>query len=159
MTEFNSKSDPRCLRQDQVMYCINLLRYCSRDFDSQKKLRNLFDKVMTSLELLYKELSISFLFDRIARQINFADDVTQELVLKMLLRCKLLMEVRAQLIEIFNLIDHREKVLRELNYLFVKGDFGGRFNMNEERFFLMTQSDKTTAKEYAMLKEENRRLD
>lgn len=32
-TEFNGKSDPRAMRSDQVLYCINLMRYCSKDFE------------------------------------------------------------------------------------------------------------------------------
>jgi len=57
--------------------------------------------------------------------------VTIEITLKLLIRCKLMLSVRKQLLVIFNMIDRREQILKELNYIVVQGDRGGRFNINQ----------------------------
>lgn len=50
--------------------------------------------------------------------------------MKMLVRCKMMIEIRSDLIQIFNLIEQREKTLKELNYVVIHGDKGGRFDIN-----------------------------
>lgn len=57
--------------------------------------------------------------------------MTIEITLKLLIRCKLMLSVRKQLLVIFNMIDRREQILKELNYIVVQGDRGGRFNINQ----------------------------
>jgi hypothetical protein len=37
--KFNYAEDPRCLTEEQIPYCINLLRYCEKDFSKGAKLR------------------------------------------------------------------------------------------------------------------------
>lgn len=69
---------------------------------------------MNTLEMLYEELCISYLFERIASSIG---ELSFDLVMKMLVRCKMMLEVRQQLIEIFNMIDKREQIIKELNYI------------------------------------------
>jgi hypothetical protein len=36
---FNFEKDPRVLTVEQIPYCINLLRYCNREFNKIDKLR------------------------------------------------------------------------------------------------------------------------
>lgn len=36
---FNFDKDPRVLTVEQIPYCINLLRYCKREFNNMDKLR------------------------------------------------------------------------------------------------------------------------
>lgn len=45
----------------------------------------------------------------------------------------MMLELRESLINIFNMIDEREKILKELNYIVVQGDKGGRRDVNAEK--------------------------
>jgi len=52
--------------------------------------------------------------------------------MKMLLRCKYMLEVRNDLIVIIKKIRRRERFLKELNYMLIKGDQIGHHNIQNK---------------------------
>ena len=110
---FNEENDSRYFRDDEIEYMLNMLKYSAKNFTTIDILRPMFNKSLGTLEKIMEELSISYLFDRISNKIL---DITPENTMKLLVRCKLMLQCRTQLIKILQIIDARELKLKELNY-------------------------------------------
>ena len=65
-----------------------------------------------------EELMIGHLYDRIALKIV---EISPENSLKILVRIKLMLQCRTDIINILNIIEEREKTLKDLNYFVIQG--------------------------------------
>jgi hypothetical protein len=110
---FNHSEDPRCLTVEQIPYCINLLRYCEKEFSKGKKLRQMFKKSFDTLESIYEEMGLKRLFELIVKDF---DDITVQICMKLLVRCQFMLRFRTRMIGILELIDDREDMLKQLNF-------------------------------------------
>jgi hypothetical protein len=73
---------------DEIEYMINMLRYSAKNFTNIEMLKPLFNKSLTTLELIMEEMSLGYLFDRISVRIV---EITPENTLKLLLRSKMML--------------------------------------------------------------------
>ena len=78
----------------------------------------MFYKALGTLEMIYEELGLFQLFDTVACNIP---EINPDQVMKMLLRAKMMLLIRADLIRVFKKMKKREDVLKDLNYLIVSG--------------------------------------
>jgi hypothetical protein len=76
---------------------INLFRYNSKFFSNIEQLKPVFNKSLSTLEKIMDELMIGYLFDRISLKIV---EISPENAMKILLRCKMMLQYRAQIINI-----------------------------------------------------------
>ena len=67
---FNQSQDPRYLTEDQIVYCINLLRYCRAQFTSMDRLRQMFSLTIATTQLVYQELGLTNLFHRLSESLD-----------------------------------------------------------------------------------------
>lgn len=95
---------------------INLLRYSTKDFNNIDILRPLFNKALNTLEKIMDELMLGHLFDKISVRIL---DISPENTLKILIRCKMMLGCRIQVINILKIIEVRENKMKELNYFVI----------------------------------------
>ncbi len=110
---FNEGGNPRCFRDEEVEYMLSLVRFSPGDFQSIEMLRPIFTKALNTLEQCFEELSLGHLFDRIACKIM---TISAETVLKLLVRCKLMLLCRGAMVEILSRIGERETAMKELNH-------------------------------------------
>ena len=68
------------------------------------------------------ELSLGYLYDRISMRIV---EISPENTTKILLRCKMMLKYREEVIKILQIIEVREAKMMELNYLVIEGDEKG----------------------------------
>lgn len=66
---FNQEGDPKYLKEDEIEYFINLMRYSPKDFSNIEILRPLFNKSLATLEKVMEELLLGPMFDRISVKI------------------------------------------------------------------------------------------
>lgn len=57
-SEFNREKSPLVLSEEQIGYCINLLRYCGEQFENKEKLRQLFSFTIATSQYIYTELGL-----------------------------------------------------------------------------------------------------
>jgi len=69
------------------------------------------------------------LFDTLACNLT---EISQSTVLKMLLRCKYMLVVRAEILTIFKKMRRRARFQKALNYLLVRGDQIGNHNIQHK---------------------------
>lgn len=114
---FNEDGDSsKCFKEDEMEYMINLLRYSTKDFNNIDILRPLFNKALTTLEKIMDELMLGHLFDKISVRIL---DISPENTLKIMIRCKMMLGCRIQVINILKIIEVRENKMKELNYFVI----------------------------------------
>ncbi len=87
----------KCFSEDEMEYMINLLRYSTKDFNNIDILRPLFNKALNTLEKIMDELMLGHLFDKISVRIL---DISPENTLKIMIRCKMMLGCRKQVINI-----------------------------------------------------------
>ena len=98
-------------------YCINLLRYCEAEFSCGNKLRQMFRRTFATLETLYEEMGLKYLFSAVKDEL---DEITPEVCMRLLVRCQTMIRIRRRILDIFGLIDAREQQLKDLNYLVIQ---------------------------------------
>ena len=99
---FNHSQNPNLLTEDQVTYCINLLRYCRTEFtDDGAKTEQMFALTMNTLKTLYSEMGLPQQYDRLKARIG-AKEVCCEMNEKLLVRCQILLAIRGEAARILN---------------------------------------------------------
>ncbi len=73
----------------------------------------MFLKSFNTLENIMDEMMLGFLFDRIAVKVL---DITPSTTLKLLLRCRLMLDTRKGVLSILEQIKEREAQLKSLNH-------------------------------------------
>jgi hypothetical protein len=106
----------RYLKEEEIEYFINLMRYSPKDFSSIEVLKPLFNKCLLTLEKMMEELMLGPMFDKISIKIL---DVSLESTLKIMVRLKMIKHYRVQIIDLLKIIEVREKMMKELNYFVV----------------------------------------
>jgi len=76
----------------------------------------LFNKALNTLEKLMEEIMLGHLFDKISVRIM---EISSENILKLLIRCKMMLGYRAQLYFILQIIEIRESKMKDLNYFVI----------------------------------------
>jgi len=99
----------------------------------------MFYKALDTVEQIYEECGLVNLFDTLACNLT---EISHPVVMKLLLRCKYMLAVRHDLIVIFKKIRRRDRCLKELNYLLVKGDQIGPHNIHLKGDLNMPSSER-----------------
>ncbi|CDW86165.1 UNKNOWN [Stylonychia lemnae] len=117
--DFNFEEDEKFFKTADIEYMINLFRYNGKFFSNIDQLKPVFNKALATLEKIMDELMIGYIFDRISLKIT---EISPENAMKILLRCRLMLQYRSHIINILQIIDLREVKLKDLNYIVIKGD-------------------------------------
>jgi hypothetical protein len=72
----------------------------------------MFKMTFDTLEAIYEEMGMKRLFQELIADL---EDVTQQVCLRLLVRCQFMLKVRERLVEVFKLIDKREMLLKNCN--------------------------------------------
>ena len=121
---FNPEKDPNYFREDDIDYMINMLRCNVKNFSQLPLLQPIYMKAMLTLKLLFSDenLCLPEVYDKLQSRPQ-TEDLTPEQVMKLLLRCRQLMDCRGRIIRILQIINTREDLLRQLNLFVIKGNY------------------------------------
>jgi DNA-directed RNA polymerase subunit F len=81
----------KVFKEEEVEYMINLIRYSTKDFSNLDLLKPLFNKALNTLEKVMEEMMLGNMFDKICVKII---DISPENTLKILIRCKMMLQSR-----------------------------------------------------------------
>lgn len=99
------------LSEEQLVYCINLLRYCSEEFNNKEKLRQLFAFTIATTQYIYGELGLLAQFEKLSTKLDkqrIVDTLTCE---KLLIRCQLLLAIRNEVAHLLEEIAQVESLV------------------------------------------------
>ena len=101
-------------REQEIDYMINMLG--AKDHDHMKQMTSdmvkaIFNKTLNTLEKQMKEFTLEEQFQVLALQSSL---VNHDSTMSMLLKCKVMFKVRAQVVEILRLIQQREETLDKM---------------------------------------------